>query len=257
MIVCQTEMYAQFSGSPQVVLDRYEQGAAYLKRGQFQEAIQAFEELTRIEPANPRGWKGLGVTHASQGAYRLAESPLRKACELDASDQDACYYFGLASYNLGRYETALAAYKKALNAKGQVSRVHAGVGLTFEALGRDAEAEMELRQAVQRADGKSAADFDPRVELGAFLFRQGREHEALDALERAVKTRPDSPRGHFEMARALLQRGRLDDAVDHLKRAVTLDPAFTAAHLLLGRTLYRLGRDAEAEPHLLRVGAGR
>ena len=91
--------------------DHYQKGAAYFRNGQLNEAIAQFEEATRIAPADVRAWRSLGVTYAAQGNYRLAEGPLRKACEMDRRDQDACYYLGLASYNLGRYENAIEAYK--------------------------------------------------------------------------------------------------------------------------------------------------
>ena len=222
----------------------YERGADLLKNGRIDDAIAAFEEATRSAPQDPRGWRGLGVAHASRGNYKLAEAPLRKTCELDARDPDGCYYYGLASFNLGRYENAAAAYRKALPAAGRIARVRTGLGLTYEAMGRAADAERELREGIASDDGKSLADFDPRVEYGAFLFRQGRLAEARAALEHS---RQDSPRAHFELARLQVQEGKLEDALGRLSKAILLDPSYAAAHLLLGRVYFRLGRAADGE----------
>ena len=159
-----------------------------------------------------------------------------------ARDQDACYYLGLASYNLGRYENAIEAYRKALKAAGRAARVRCGLGLALEALGRGEEAERELRGSIKIEDGKSIADFDPRVELGAFLYPPG---SCRRSAQRA--SRPQSrlvripPRAFFELARVLVQYGRLEDAVGRLTEAVRLDPTYGAAHLLLGQGVFPPG----------------
>lgn len=227
----------------------YRKGAAYFERGQYKEAVAQFEAATRLAPADARAWKSLGVIHAAQGNFKPAEGPLRTACQLDPRDKDACYYLGLASYNLGQYESALDAYTKALRSTSPIGRVHSGMGLVLEALGRSADAERELREALKSGNGQSVPGFDPEVELGAFLFRQGRLEEALRILNEAAKSRPDSARAHFELARTLVQFGRLDDAASHLEKAVASDPSDAAVHLLLGRVYYRLGRDVDGDHH--------
>jgi len=227
--------------------EHYQRGAEYFRSGRINDAIAAFEEATLLAPADARSWKGLGVAYAAQGNYKKAEHPLSKACEIDTRDPDACYYLGLASYNLGRYESALDAYNRALKTAGDAGRVRAGLGLVLEALGKTETAERELREATKIANRKSPPDSDPRVEFGVFLFRQGRLEEALRALEAAANARPDSARAHFELARIFVQKERLDEAVARLRQALTLDPTYGAAHLLLGRVYFRQGRVAEGE----------
>jgi tetratricopeptide (TPR) repeat protein len=224
--------------------DSYERGAALLKIGRLDEAIAAFEEFTRAAPEDARGWRGLGVAHASRGDYKLADQPLRRACEIDPRDQDGCYYYGLASYNLGRYQDAIAAYGKALKSGARLGRVRTSLGLVYEAAGNGSAAERELRNGIANDDGKALPDFDPRVEYGAFLFRQGRLEEAKATLEQA---RQDSPRAQFELGRILAQSGKLDEAAARLATAISLDPSYAAAHLLLGRVYFRLGRAADGE----------
>jgi tetratricopeptide (TPR) repeat protein len=229
--------------------EHYRRGTAYFQSGRHDDALAEFEQLTELAPADARGWKGVGVVHAAHGNYRQAEAPLRRACELDERDQDACYYFGLASYNLGRYDNSIAAYRKALRSSSPAARVRSGLGLALEAAGRVEEAERELREAVKLTAANLTPGFDPHVELGAFLFRQGRLKEAQRALERAVALRPNSSRAHFELGKTLVQFDRLDAAARHLERAVQLDSRDAAAHLLLGRVYYRLGREADGDRH--------
>ena len=112
------------------------------------------------------------------------------------------------------------------------------------ALGREEEAERHFRKAVELGAGEA------RLDLGAFLFRQGRMEEASKLLETAVQSDPESARANLESGRVLLQRGQLEAAAKRLEKATQRNPSDWNAHLLLGRAYQRLGRDAEAEREL-------
>lgn len=217
----------------------YRDGAAHLRNGRVREAIAVFEQITRSSPNDARGWRGLGVAYASTGAYSAAQEPLTKACEMQPRHPDSCYHLGLANYHLGRYDVAKVAFEKALKTGVRIGRVHIGLGLVYEGMGRTDAAERELRAAMAEDDGQSQPDFDPKVEYGAFLLRQGRIDEAMKTLQNA---RTDSPRAHFEVARMLVQSNRLDEALSRLEQAIALHPSYAAAHLLLGKVYFRLDR---------------
>src|SRR4051794_28351492 len=110
-----------------------------------------------------------------------------------------------------------------------------------------AEAELHFRRAIQSAPLAAPGGEDPKVDLGAFLFRQGRTEEALGPLEKAVQEAPASSRANTELGRVLLHTGKLDAAATHLERAVVIDPANWNAHLLLGSAFLRLGRTEDGE----------
>jgi Tfp pilus assembly protein PilF len=150
---------------------------------------------------------------------------------------------------LGRYEDSRAAFELALKRTPRefAARVHRGAALNFVALGDEAEADRHFRKAIE--SGQSGAE-DPRVDYGAFLFRQGKTAEASKQLNAAVSANPESARANLECGRVLLQLGHLEDAVKRLEVAVRRNPADANAHLLLGRAYQRLGRDADAEREL-------
>lgn len=233
----------------------YRIGTAHFRNGQFNEALRQFGEATRLAPSHAGAWKGLGRAQAAIGNFGQAEGPLRKSCELEPADEESCLYHGVVLYALNRFEDAIDAYRKALKATRRTGPVHVGLGRALEALGRNGDAEHELRAAIKEGDGSLSPDFNPRIELGAFLFRQGRLEEALPTLQAAVQARPDSARAHFELARALVQFTRLAAAAEQLVEALKLDPNLGPAHLLLGKVYFRLGRPAEAQRHT-QIGQG-
>ena len=88
--------------------------------------------------------------------------------------------------------------------------------------------------------------FVAQNDLGFALLASGRETEALDHLQKAVRLDPDDVSAQKNLGSALLQTGLLDEAIIHLKDAVDLKPDDASAHNNLGFAFFRKGRVAEA-----------
>lgn len=192
-----------------------------------------------------------GLALISQGKLREASAVLRQACEQETPPGDSCYFWARNLQTLSAYAEARPAFERALRhaPPALLPRVHRAAGLNEMALGNDTEAERHLRRAVARASGGSE---DPRVDLGAFLFRQGRLKEAEPLLEAAAAAPAAPVRALLEYGRLLLQTGRPERAVSYLEEVVARTPEESNPHLLLGRAYQRLGRMADAERELQR-----
>jgi Flp pilus assembly protein TadD len=209
--------------------------------------------MTRLLPlllitagtASAEDWRKL----IASGQLKLATPALEKACAMEQPGSDSCYYLARNYYALTEYEAARKAFDRIL-AGAPAGRVYRGAALNYAALGRDEDAERHFRKAVELG-----AD-DARVDLGAFVFRQGRIAEAAKILEAAVQATPESARANLESGRVLLQLGQLEAAAKRLEKAAQRSPSDWNAHLLLGRAYQRLGRDAEAERELQSGEAG-
>ncbi len=217
-------------------------GVVRFRLRRFGEARQALLQAAKLAPTQARVWKALGAVYAAESDFVMAEEPFGKACELDPREEDACFYLARNYYAMNRFEAAVSAFEKALAVDNKPWRVHGGMALALEGLGRHLEAERHFRRAVKLHTSQGSPDENPRIDLGAFLYKQGRTDEALVELERSVRDSPDSARARFELGRVLFHKDRLKEAESHLEKAVQLQPAHWAAHLLLGKTYYRLGR---------------
>ncbi len=82
--------------------------------------------------------------------------------------------------------------------------------------------------------------------LGASIQMQGREEEALPALQRAVDLLPDDAPARCNLGRALRHTGQLDAAMAHFRRAVEIKPDFADAHNNLGNVFEDLGQLQDA-----------
>ncbi|MDX2149410.1 MAG: tetratricopeptide repeat protein [Bryobacteraceae bacterium] len=226
----------------------YERGVALFREGKLNEAIGPLEAAVRANPNKPAYLKALGVVHAAQSNYDLAEPFFRRACEIDLKEEDVCYYLGRALYALNRFEPAVPALEKALKVDRQPFRVYLGLAQAQEALGRNEEAEKNFKLAVEKNRSQRPED-DPRIHYGVFLFRQGRLEEAADVFQKAARALPQSSRARYEYGRVLYQTGKLEEAEKELKRAVEIQAGNGPAHLLLSKVYNRMGRAADAEKH--------
>src|SRR5258708_9563256 len=227
----------------------YQLGTGLLAERQPAAAIQALERSVALKPSHAAAWKALGVVHAAQGDFDLAEKPFRTAFELQPSLPDACLYYGRTLYLLNRFQPALEVLRRAVPYDQRNSQIYRLMALSLEALGETAEAGSAFQNAV-RLDRGSPPNEDPGIDYGVYLFRQGRAEQALDPLESVLKRHPDASRAHLELGCILLSLDRLSDAQLHLERACALDPNSSRSHLLLGKVYLRLGKTEAAEEHL-------
>lgn len=131
-----------------------------------------------------------------------------------------------------------------------LARVHRAIALNYVGLSSAAEAEQHLLEAIGSLERAPRGAEDPRIDYGAFLFREGRTAEALRVIEPVARETPASPRAYLELGRVMLHMDRVAEAATCLQKAVELEPGSRNAHLLLGRAYLRLGRTNDGEKHL-------
>lgn len=81
---------------------------------------------------------------------------------------------------------------------------------------------------------------------GIALAMLGRNDEALETVDRAIETDPQSVMAHQSRGVALHQLGRFQEALDAFDAAIAIDARFVMAHQNRGVVLHRLGRFEEA-----------
>jgi Flp pilus assembly protein TadD len=221
--------------------EAYQRGIACFQTRQMTCAEDQFRRSVELRPQWASAWKGLGTVYAALAQHLEAQEPLRKACELDRREPDACYYLARNHYLLNQFDEALAQFRSLLGDDPQPWRIYNGIGLALEGLGKIGEAERAFLQAIEGERGRAVPNEDPRINLGNLLLRSGRIEESLAMLDEAVAAKPSSSRAHFELGKLSQQEGRYREARDHLMRAVELDPRHGGAHALLGKVYYRLG----------------
>jgi serine/threonine protein kinase/tetratricopeptide (TPR) repeat protein len=173
-----------------------------------------------------------------------------------AIDRDPNYalaYSGLAdSYvNLSGYTNVLsdeslplarAAALRALELDGSLAEGHASLGTVHNQSWNWAEAERELKRAIELNPNYASAHHW----YGLWLEFMGRDDEALAEYRRAQEIDPLAPIIYTNVARQYLKRGDLDAGFKEARKAIELNPDFPSAHLVLGLLHLKQGGHDEA-----------
>ncbi len=164
----------------------FDRGLAAYTRHDYAGAAREFEKAISEQPHNAEYQKMLGESYAALGANWRARDPLKRACELNPRDPDACYLLGRSCLSLSLFEPALKAFQTALALASNRGRGLAGMAQSLDGLGRDKEAEQKYREAI--AAGESGA----ALSYSKFLLRAGRTRESLAVLEAAAANLPEA-----------------------------------------------------------------
>src|SRR5262249_2767120 len=126
---------------------------------------------------------------------------------------------------------------------------HYNLGNALMALGQADEAvaayatELRQRPDHQRAAGNLAVAY---ANIGAAFLDQGDLGHPIEALDAALRLKPDVAEAHYNRGNVLRFQGELDDAAAAYIQALALNPAWPEALSNLGNTLAALGKFDEA-----------
>jgi adenylate cyclase len=119
-------------------------GTIYEVKGERKKAIAEYEKAIDLDPNHSNSYKHLANTLTSEGRPQEAVALLKKSMRLSPLSQrntSGCLWrLGRAYRNMGQYDEALSASKKALNIKPNDIAIHLELAVTYIHLGREEEA---------------------------------------------------------------------------------------------------------------------
>ena len=160
---------------------------AYLAQGEkerFPTARPLFEQELAINPKEFFSTFFLGVIHLEDREFPAAEQYLKRASQLQPENPDPFLYLGQVYFETNRPELAIEALKKSIDLTTdpsrnhyQVSKAHTMVGQVLLKMGKQEEAEAELKRSQElRAQAfQNDKDAQEAREMG--------QHELLPELE--------------------------------------------------------------------------
>lgn len=173
-------------------------GLARMGQGRLEEARQALQKATALDPRLWKAHNALGVIHDRQRHPLQAMAAFRRAIALQPRSPALHNNLGLAYLLAGRLEQAAASFRQALRLNPGYQLALGNLALTLARQGRWDEA----RRAFGDAWGKAAAHNN----LGCLLSWSGDQARARRELEQALESSPrfySLARRHLEQVRAL------------------------------------------------------
>jgi tetratricopeptide (TPR) repeat protein len=221
---------------------------AYLAQGEkerFPTARPLFEQELALNPKEFFSTFFLGVMDLEDRDFPAAEKYLKSAVELQPENPDPLLYLGQAYFESNRPELAIAALKKSIELTSdpsrnhyQVSKAHTMIGQVLLKLGKQEEAEAELKRSQELRAQAFQNDKDAQD------ARERGQHELLPELQ-AVQEKP-----------AFMEnRPPLDAAEEKKAQALraTLTEILANAYNNLGVIQARRERYAQASDYFLKA----
>jgi tetratricopeptide (TPR) repeat protein/TolB-like protein len=223
-------------------LERYDQSQG------LERAIDLFQQALERDPRYAVAQAGLA--EAYWRLYRatrrveyvpLARQHAERAIALDDLNAAPWVVRGMIDAGTGSAETALAAFKSALDRNPRSADAHRELADTYERLGRTRDAQAAYAKAIELRPGYWAN----HNYLGAFLVSQGRYDEAEKAFAQALALAPDNASVWSNLGAARIRQGRPKEAEEALARSIELRPN-ASAFGNLGALQFSQGRYAAA-----------
>jgi putative PEP-CTERM system TPR-repeat lipoprotein len=192
----------------------------YLLAGESAKAGLQADAILAIDPAHSNGHLIKGLSLASEGRRQSGIAELRKAIELDSTNQAA--YLELAKVyaqqrNFGEAEVLL---RERMGAEPHIVDTRIALGDILAAAGKDDEAIEVYRQGLEM-DRNNGLLY---VRLAMLKQKMHRMDEAERHYREWIEAQPNNPQAFVSLAQFYSTTGRLKDADTSYQRARQIDP---------------------------------
>jgi serine/threonine protein kinase len=210
--------------------------------GQFQDALQAFENAIQIDPTFADAYEGKTSALCTLGRYQEALTSVETALKLDPSYAASYNDKGDILYEFKSYEDALGYYQRALQLEPDNLEAYLGRATTLSSLGRYEAALAAYDRAIY-LDAKVASAYDGK----AWALRQLKQYpESLAFSEKALQLEPNNALFHMGKGRGLFRLGDYEESLTAFDRAIQLSPIIAQIYDYKADTLYHMRRFNDA-----------
>lgn len=211
-------------------------GRAYLESGEYEEAIGVLEAAAEEVSGDSDIYFLLGQAYNQSGELSKAVDAFQKVLELDPESAPAHHNLGVTYYQLQDLSSAVEEFETALEIDPDDPDTHYQLGATYLTLalsGTDlmASPDPELFEQAT-AEFESALGLrenmpEALIGLGNVYLQQGDYDTAIEMLQQAIESLPDSREAYYALAGALAQSGNTEKACETYSRFLSLDPPDT------------------------------
>ena len=230
------------AGTPKNAAALHMLGVLEATRQDYLAAVELIGAAAGIEPANPFLHYNLGNVLRELGRYEDAIASYRRALEIDPANASALNNCGAVLFDLGRYDAAIAAYDRAIALEPRKLQAHNNRGNALLAIERDVEA-LQSYDAALAIDPSHANALFGR---GRALVKLARKNEALASFARVLAIEPRHIEARTNRVDILFESRRFGEALGECNEALAVDPSSAALHRKRGDIFFMLGRGAES-----------
>lgn len=227
---------------PEDAMAWFRKGYDLSERGNYEAAIQAYEEAINLDPELAMAWNNKGAALANQGKYDEAIRDYDEAIRLDPEFTLAWNNKGAALANKGKYDEAIRVYAEAIRLNPEDSGAWIQRGNALAKQGKYESAFWCYDEAI-RIDPENA---DAWNSIGNALYNQGKYDEAIEAYNETLRLDPENVAAWRSKGWALFDQEKYNESVQAFEEAIRLDPENANAWSGKGHALHELGKHIDA-----------
>lgn len=239
------EAYEQSAkyGGDNAGLPLYNLGNLYQDLGEIQKAAQCFQQATEVDPTMADAWINLGRILDDAGQHQTAVECYDLALKIEPEDVVAWSNRGNSLRSLERFEEALESYRKSLQLDRDDFAARIGSGACLVACGEPNEG-LEALQTVLEETNHPMAMF----ELATALGNTEQYDTAVSMFDILIENEFFSAEVWNNRAECLAKLDRIEDALESFNESIAFDDQFAPAWFGKARLLLNADRVDEARP---------
>ena len=205
-------------------------------------ALKCCEQALRLQPRFVQAVNTSGLICMAQGRFQDAVAHFRRALEWNPNAESAHNNLGNAYRELGLVDEAIARFREAIRLAPNMAEGHSNLGQMLLEQKKTEDAICHCREAVRLNPNLASAHSN----LGNVLRKQGNLSEARACYDRALKLNPEVGLVYSNMAQSLQEEGRIDDAVAWYSLALERESHSAKIHTYLASALAAQDKDEQA-----------
>jgi tetratricopeptide (TPR) repeat protein len=221
-------------GGKKIASDYYNIGNAFFELGQYDKAIQYYENALRVDPSMVKADYNLALTYVRMKRGADGVTILTRLLASDQKNTTLMAALGWAYHQMGKDTDALKQYDALLGLSPADQNALYDSGIILWKIGKKSEALERFRKVLSIAPD----DTDALFAAGSILLSNDEPKDALDMLSRYVEKKPDDIDAWYLIAAAAERLQKYSRALEAYDKIIALDPKqgnawFGEARLLL------------------------
>lgn len=193
-------------------------GVALRGLGQYERALEDYNEALSIDPRSFRAYTNRGIVYAETGQLQRAIGDFDAAIAINPSYADAYTSRGLAKSSQGQLSGALEDFNKAINLKPSSVDAYLNRGVAFEQLGKLDRALEDYGKAI----ALDPSDYLAYCNRGIIFAKMGQSDKAVRDYDTSISLKPDFAKAYLERGALYMKTGEGGRAVADYRRACDL-----------------------------------
>jgi tetratricopeptide (TPR) repeat protein len=202
-------------------------------KGQTDDAISEYKEVTRLLPDDPDAYNSLGAIFLKKDELDEAISQFQEAIRLKPDFAEARFNLGAAFFAKGRTDEAISQFREAIRLNPDDAETRYNLATVLLSKGQTDEAVNQFRDAIRLKPDYAEAWNN----LGIVLLHKGQTDEAIRQFKEAIRLKPDHVGAYNNLGTAYAGKGQIDQAIIQFQEALRLNPDDVRSRENLARAL--------------------